>query len=142
MEFLVGAVLALSVGLSATFVGLDRDRAFYPTVMIVIASYYALFAVMGGAAYALATESIAILAFVSISVAGFRTSLWLVVAALAAHGLFDFIHGHLIVNPGVPAWWPSFCLSYDVVAAAYLAWLLSRSRVRAAADALAPRARN
>ena len=58
MEFLVGAVLALSVGLSATFLGLDRDRAFYPTVMMVIASYYALFAVMGGSASALAIESI------------------------------------------------------------------------------------
>ena len=134
MEFLVGAVLALSVGLAATFLGLDRDRAFYPTVMMVIASYYALFAVMGGSAHALAAESIAILAFLSLSVAGFRTSLWLVVAALAAHGLFDFIHSHLIVNPGVPAWWPPFCLSYDLVAAAYLAWLLSRSRVRAAAS--------
>jgi hypothetical protein len=133
VEFLVGAVLALSVGLSATFFGLDRDRAFYPTVMIVIASYYALFAVMGGSAPALAIESIVIVAFLGTSIAGFRTSLWLVVAALAAHGLFDFIHGHLIVNPGVPAWWPPFCLSYDVVAAAYLAWLLSRSRVRATA---------
>jgi hypothetical protein len=133
MEFLVGAVLALSVGLSATFLGLDRDRAFYPTVMIVIASYYALFAVMGGSAQALAIESIVIVVFLGASIAGFRTSLWLVVAALAGHGLFDFIHGHLIVNPGVPAWWPSFCLSYDVVAAAYLAWLLSRSRVRATA---------
>jgi hypothetical protein len=132
VEFLVGAVLALSVGLSATFVGLDRDRAFYPTVMIVIASYYALFAVMGGSAHALAIESIVIVAFLGASIAGFRTSLWLVVAALAGHGLFDFIHGHLIVNPGVPAWWPPFCLSYDVAAAAYLAWLLSRSRVRAA----------
>jgi hypothetical protein len=133
MEFLVGAVLALSVGLSATFLGLDRDRAFYPTVMIVIASYYALFAVMGGSAHALAIESIVIVVFLGASIAGFRTSLWLVVAALAGHGLFDFIHGHLIVNPGVPAWWPSFCLSYDVVAAAYLAWLLLRSRVRATA---------
>jgi hypothetical protein len=133
MEFLVGAVLALSVGLFATFLGLDRDRAFYPTVMIVIASYYALFAVMGGSAQALAVESIVIVVFLGASIAGFRTSLWLVVVALAAHGLFDFFHGHLIVNPGVPAWWPSFCLSYDVVAAAYLAWLLSRSRVRATA---------
>ena len=133
MEFLVGAVLALSVGLSATFLGLDRDRAFYPTVMIIIASYYALFAVMGGSVRALAVESIVIVAFLGASIAGFRTSLWLVVAALAAHGLFDFIHDRLIANPGVPAWWPPFCLSYDVVAAAYLAWLLSRSRVRAAA---------
>ncbi|MEX2126200.1 MAG: hypothetical protein WD795_20075 [Woeseia sp.] len=125
--------MALSVGLSATFLGLDRDRAFYPTVMIFVASYYALFAVMGGSAHALMIESIVIAAFVGASIAGFRTSLWLVVAALLAHGLFDFIHGHLIVNPGVPTWWPSFCLSYDVVAAAYLAWLLSRARVRATA---------
>jgi hypothetical protein len=131
VEFLVGAVLALSVGLSATFLGLDRDRPFYPTVMIVIASYYALFAVMGGSAHGLAVESIVIVAFLGAAIAGFRMSLWLVVAALAAHGLFDFIHGHLIVNPGVPAWWPPFCLSYDVVAAAYLASLLSRSKVRA-----------
>ena len=133
MAFLVGAVLALSVGLSASFLGLDRDRAFYPTVMIVIASYYALFAVMGGSVHALIVESIVIVAFLGASIAGFRTSLWLVVAALAAHGLFDFFHGQLLTNPGVPAWWPRFCLSFDVVAAAYLAWLLSRSKVRSAA---------
>ena len=129
MAFLVGAVLALSVGFFATLIGLDRDRAFYPTVVVVIASYYALFAVMGGSAHALALESIVILMFLGISVAGFRISLWLVVAALAAHGLFDFVHGRLITNPGVPDWWPPFCLSYDVVAAAYLAGLLLRSRV-------------
>ena len=133
MAFLVGTVLALSVGLFATLTGLDRDRAFYPTVTIVVALYYALFAVMGGSAYALATECIAILVFVGAAVTGFRKSLWLVVAALAAHGLFDFVHGHLIANPGVPAWWPAFCGAYDVVAAAFLAWLLSRSKVRAAA---------
>ena len=133
MAFLIGAVLALSVGLAATFIGLDRDRAFYPTVMVVIASYYGLFAVMGGSPHALAVESIVIAAFLGAAVAGFKRSLWLVVAALAAHGVFDFIHGRLIANPGVPAWWPQFCLAYDVVAAAYLASLLSRSRVRAAA---------
>ncbi len=46
MALLVGALLAFAVGLLATAIGLDRDRAFYPTVTIVIASYYALFAVM------------------------------------------------------------------------------------------------
>jgi hypothetical protein len=102
-------------------------------VLIVIASYYALFAVMGGSGRALATELIAILAFQAAAVAGFRTSLWVVVVALAAHGLFDLTHSRLIANPGLPVWWPSFCLTYDVVAAAYLAWLLSTSRVRAAA---------
>ena len=36
---LLAAFLALTVGLVATAVGLDRDRAFYPTVTIVIASF-------------------------------------------------------------------------------------------------------
>jgi hypothetical protein len=133
MEFLVGVGLALVVGLSATFIGLDRDRAFYPTVMIVIASSYGLFAVMGGSGRTLAHESIAIVVFLAASIAGFKLSLWLVVAALAAHGVYDLVHGQLIANPGVPSWWPVFCLAYDLVAAAYLAWLLLSSKIRAIA---------
>ncbi len=52
VALLVGAFLAFGVGLFATAVGLDRDRAFYPTVTIVIASYYALFAVMRASMHA------------------------------------------------------------------------------------------
>jgi hypothetical protein len=129
--YLVGAGLALGVGVFATIVGLDRDRAFYPTVMIVIAALYALFAVLGGSREALVVESAVGVAFVALAVAGFRSSLWLVVAALAGHGLFDFVHGRWIANPGVPLFWPAFCGTYDVVAAGYLAALLARSKVPA-----------
>jgi len=128
----IGACLALVVGVFATAVRLDRDRAFYPTVMIVIASLYALFAVMGASTRALVLESLVGAAFVLAAVSGFRSSLWVVVAALAAHGIFDFVHGAAISNPGVPSWWPEFCLTYDITAAAYLAWLLRSRRVRAA----------
>jgi hypothetical protein len=77
MAFLVGALLALAVGLFATLSRLDRDRAFYPTVTIVIASYYCLFAVMGGSARALVLESLVAGAFLSVAVLGFRSSLGL-----------------------------------------------------------------
>jgi hypothetical protein len=133
LALVVGAALALAVGLFTTAVGIDRDRGFYPTVMIVIASYYALFAVMGALANALVLESAVGVVFVAVAALGFRSSLWVVVVALAAHGVFDLVHGRVIANPGVPAWWPSFCLTYDVTAAAYLASLLSIGRVRAAA---------
>lgn len=132
MALIVGAFLALGVGLLATAVGFDRDRAFYPTVTIVIASYYALFAVMGASTSALMLESVAGAVLLAVAILGFRSSLWLVVLALAAHGVFDFVPGRIISNPGVPAWWPPFCLTYDVTAAAYLAWLLKTERVRAA----------
>jgi len=58
-------------------------------------------------------------------------NLWIVVAGLAAHGLFDLLHPQLIDNPGVPSFWPMFCMAYDVVAAACLAFLLRRDRPRA-----------
>ena len=45
---LIGTGLALAVAVGAGAAGLDRDRAFYPTVLIVVASYYDLFAVLGG----------------------------------------------------------------------------------------------
>jgi hypothetical protein len=69
--------------------------------------------------------------FIVAAVAGFKTSLWIVAAALVGHGVFDFVHASLIANPGVPVWWPPFCSSYDVVAGAYLAVLIKTGRVRA-----------
>jgi hypothetical protein len=128
MEYVIGVLLAVAACAFATLVGFDRHRAFYPTVMIIIASYYGLFAVMGGSLHALAVESVVIAAFVLVSVLGFKLNLWFVVAVLFLHGLFDLVHPHLILNPGVPPWWPSFCLTYDVTAAAYLAWLLRRPK--------------
>lgn len=133
MSFAVGVLLALGVGVLTTGFGLDRDRALYPAVTIVIASYYALFAVMGGSTQVLVAESAVAAVFLGLALAGFKITLWLVVAALAAHGVFDLAHPHVYANPGVPDWWPSFCLAYDVAAAAYLAWLLMRNRVPARA---------
>lgn len=90
MAYVIGVVLALAVSLFARIVGLDRDRAFYPTVMIVIAALYGLFAVMGGAPAELAGEWVAMGGFILLAVLGFRLNLWFVVAALFAHGVFDF----------------------------------------------------
>jgi hypothetical protein len=133
VPLLVGALLALVVGLFASVSGLDRDRGFYPTVAIVIASYYALFAVMGTSTQALVLETVAGAVFLALAVSGFKSSLWFVVLALAAHGVFDLTHSRIISNPGVPGWWPAFCLAFDVMAAAYLAWLLKVDRIRSAA---------
>ncbi len=65
MAYAVGVGLALAVCLWATWIGLDRDRAFYPTVMMVIAL------------------------FLGLSVLGFKGNRWVLVGALFAHGVFD-----------------------------------------------------
>jgi hypothetical protein len=133
LPLLLGILFALAVGVFGTRIGMDRDRAFYPTIMIVIAFLYVLFAVMGGSTHALTLELIVCAAFATAATVGFKKSLWIVVAALAGHGLMDLVHGRFISNPGVPSWWPGWCGAYDVAAAAYLAWLLKSGRLRAAA---------
>jgi hypothetical protein len=106
--------------------GFDRERVFYPTVLIVVATYYILFAAMGRSAPALIIESAVAGAFLVMAVLGFKRNLWLIADGLGAHGVFDFFHPLFIENPGVPVWWPGFCMSFDVLAGVFPAGLLMR----------------
>jgi hypothetical protein len=131
MDYAIGIALALIVACFGRVTRFDRDRAFYPTMAIIVASYYVLFAVMGGSRHTLVVESIVMIVFVVVAVIGFKFNLWLVVACLAAHGVFDAFHSLVATNPGVPQWWPAFCLTFDAGVAVFLAWLLMRSRLAA-----------
>src|SRR3954469_17830062 len=131
LPYVVGIVLSIAVALFARWVGLARDRAFYPTVLIEIASYYVLFAAMIGSIQTVVLESAVMTLFVIAAVAGFKGSAWIVVAALAGHGVQDAVHGHIVANAGVPAWWPAWCLVCGVGAPGALAWILTRGRAAA-----------
>jgi hypothetical protein len=126
MEYVIGLVLALAVTAGATVIGFDRERVFYPAVLIVVATYYILFAAIDGSATVVIKESLVAGGFVLVAVIGFKTRLWLVAVAIAAHGIFDLVHTLLIENAGVPPWWPGFCMAFDVTAGVYLALLLLR----------------
>ena len=125
LAFSIGVILAAGVALFAGRIGLDRDRAFYPTVMIVIAFLYVLFAAMSGSIVTVLLEMVPAIAFATTAVAGFRWAMSLVAIALVAHGVFDAFHAQLITNTAVPPWWPAFCSAYDVVAGGYLAFRLN-----------------
>jgi len=128
MAYLIGLALALAVSVYGTTLRMDRDGAFYAFMLVVVGSYYVLFAAMGGSGRVIVIESIIAGVFVVAASLGFRKSMWLVAVGLAAHGVMDFFfHGRLVANPGMPAWWPAFCGAYDVAAAGYLAWRLTRN---------------
>jgi protein-S-isoprenylcysteine O-methyltransferase Ste14 len=101
-------------------------------LLAVIATYYVLFAVMSGSIHVLLIESAIVTLFLLVAFLGFKVSLWFIVAALAGHGVLDFVHARVVTNRGVPDWWPSFCLAYDIVAAGFLASLLKGSSLTAA----------
>jgi hypothetical protein len=126
MPFVIGIVLSAGVAIFGRYSGFDRDRSFYPTVTIVIALTYVLFAAMGDSLHTILVESVVMSVFAIAAVVGFKSSAWIIVAALAGHGVFDALRGQFLENAGVPVWWPAFCLAYDLGAAAGLAWILRR----------------
>jgi hypothetical protein len=126
-----GLVMALAVGILAPVTRMDRGRALYPAVLVMIAALYGLFAAIDGTPAVIVTEVACMTPFAALALLGFRRSLWIVVGALACHGVYDFVHARIVTNTGVPSWWPVFCLAYDATAALYLAFLLTRSTVPA-----------
>jgi hypothetical protein len=128
MEYLVGILLALGTVVLAALIGFDRERSFYSTVLIVVATYYVLFAVMGATRHTLMIEIIIASGFILFALLGFKGNFWLVAAALVGHGIFDFIRPAFIANPGVPRWWPGFCMAFDVIFGVGLALRLLQRR--------------
>jgi len=49
----VGVFLAVGIAALAKFACFDKDRSFYSTVLVIIASYYVLFAVLSGSGHTL-----------------------------------------------------------------------------------------
>jgi hypothetical protein len=124
----IGVLLAVGIAALAKFTRFDEDRSFYSTVLVIIASYYVLFAVLDGSGHALAWELVIAAAFSTIAIMGALVLPTLVGIGIIAHGLFDFVHDVFITNSGVPTWWPSFCGSIDVFLGLWVI-VLTRSRL-------------
>lgn len=128
LPVVIGVLSAVAIAALARSTGFDRDRSFYPTVLVVIAAYYILFAVMGGSRQALVWELVVAVAFSTVAITGALRLPLLVGVGIFSHGLFDFIHYMMIQDAGVPDWWPGFCGSLDVVLGLWVIGLSCSSR--------------
>lgn len=108
MDYLISLILAVAVAGLAAIVGFDRERVFYPTLLIDVGSYYLLFAVIAASMRTLVIESVVASGFLLVAIVGFKRSLWFVVAALIGHGAVDFTHHMFIENPGCHTGGPTF----------------------------------
>jgi hypothetical protein len=129
MEYIVGIILALLFCGAAAWLGMDRERVFYPAVVMAVASYYLAFAVVDGRSEVMLSEVAIAAVFIAGAVAGFKYSPWIAVVALGGHGVMDGLHHLLVHNASVPRSWPGFCGSFDVTAAVLVALvMLARAR--------------
>ena len=117
----IGAGLAIVLALGASITRADQDRSFYPTILIVIAAYYVLFAFMSGEG--IVEEIVVASVFAIAAIAGGMMWPVLVGVGIFLHGVFDFLRPMFISNSGVPTWWPAFCAGVDILLGAWVIWL-------------------
>ena len=106
---------------------LEDSRWGYPALLATFPVYYWVFALLGSDLDALPAEILAGLAFIVIAhVAAWRrntATLVLLAIGYLAHAAYDVVHDQWVSNAGVPAWWPEFCGSVDLLLGAYIAVL-------------------
>ncbi len=128
IEALVGAAVGILTIVTARWI--RGERWLYAWGLLTLPALYANFALQAGEQAVGIKEMIygipfvvAGLVFAMVSV---RRSAVVVGAFWLLHGLYDLVHGQLFTNPGVPAWYPTFCFVVDAVVGAYLLWLSRR----------------
>jgi hypothetical protein len=92
----------------------------YALALILIASVYIGFAVADGRPSVIAVETSIAAIFVVIAAAAITGPAWLLVIGLAGHGLKDLWQHRRQYVAGT-RWWPPFCCTVDLVAAALIA---------------------
>lgn len=125
---LIGVALGTVIFIFARLTKFDRDRSFYPTILIVIASYYVLFGLQAADQLVTLREVLVFSLFFAGAVAGHRGSNWIIAAFLLAHGIYDVFLPHA----EAPAWWPAFCLGVDIVLSLGVVLAGLRQNVKAA----------
>ena len=137
LGFVVIVILYATIGLLAAvgaifivrkFLSPKGEQIFYGVFLVMIAAFYLAFAAYFGVATAWRVETVAVLVFVAIGLAGARLPFALI-AGYPLHGLWDLLHelqahgAYSVFEPGqltaIPLAYGVFCAVFDFCIAVY-----------------------
>ncbi|PWR18814.1 DUF6010 family protein [Zavarzinia compransoris] len=126
---LVGIGLSVLTVPAHLFLPRDASIDLAAVTVAVIGAIYLGFAIQAGSVRQIAVEAVVAVLFLGAALAGLWWSPWVVPAAYAGHGVWDWLHhgrGHSRDLVAVKSWYPPFCAAYDWIFALGLAaiWLL------------------
>jgi hypothetical protein len=116
----IGAVMAAAVTAPVTLFGRDRALDLLAIQLAAIGAIYAGFALVDVRLSVQVTEIVGALVFFAVSAVGLWFSPLVLALAYLAHGAWDTVHHLGAVSTAIPRWYPSFCLGYDWLVAAYI----------------------
>lgn len=117
----MGFCVAMFIAVAGKLTRFDQDKSFYPVVLMVIASYYVLFAVMANESIVI--ELIVAICFAVFALLGVKKAPIMIGIGLILHGLYDIVHIYIYSISVAPNWWPEFCASVDITLGIWVVYL-------------------
>jgi hypothetical protein len=123
---LVGVIIGLGFVLPTIY--LIRAKRFdawaWPIFLATLPIYYMLFGLLALDGAVVLQELLYGLPYLLVGLLVWRLKsrpvLYLIAIAWLSHGLYDYYHDLLFVNPGVFSWYPTFCAVVDIAVGCYL----------------------
>ena len=124
---LMGAGLGALLMLTLYHAEMLQERSGSAVLLAAVAVFYPVFAVIEGDFADIFLHSTVFLGFAWLALRGFRYGMHVIAGGLLAHGLFDI--GLIALSAPGPIWWPVFCASLDIVAAAAMIRLVQTGKI-------------
>lgn len=128
--------LALGLFLGVAFVrfarrkGSEGELFVFAVGLVVAALIYVGFAIVGGEPRWMVVEAAGAVLFGLLALAGLRVWSLLVAIGWVAHVAWD-VGLHLVTPRSfVGAWYPTLCVSFDLVVAGYVVWSVAQARAQ------------
>ena len=103
-------------------------RLLSATILVAIAFIYVGFALKDNTVPYIILEIVVAILFYFVALIGYLRNSSLVAFGIIMHGVWDILHHHAwMVNTDIPTYWPSFCLTTDLVYGIYLLYGLKKS---------------
>jgi len=121
------AMIVLTVLLNKYF----ATKLIAATILVAIAFIYVGFALKENTVPIIVFEIMVAVLFYFMALIGYSGKSSLIAFGIILHGFWDiFHHKALIVATDISGYWPSFCLTIDLVYGAYLLYIFKKSSAR------------
>ena len=106
-------------------------RLLSATILVAIAFIYVGFALKDNTVPYIILEIVVAVLFYFIALVGYLRNSSLVAFGIIAHGVWDILHHNAwMVTTAIPTYWPSFCLTTDLLYGIYLLYILKKLPAR------------
>lgn len=129
-ETITGLIVAvLIIILSRLLSRFFTTRLFSATILVAIAFIYVGFSLKDNPTRLIILESGIALVFYFLAIIGYTRNSFLIATGIILHGVWDiFHHNGFPVSTDIPGYWPSFCLTVDIIDGVYFLILFKRQK--------------